>query len=277
MNCHNGEKYLQYALNSIKKQIYKNYELIFWDNCSTDTSYKIFKKNKNSKFKYYKTKKKKSLYESRNLAIQKSSGSIITFLDVDDIWLPNKLKRQVDVFNKNPHIDIVYTDYSILDTKNKKKKLIKVGEKKKPLINLIQNYNIGLLTLAIRKRLFKKQKFNSKYNIIGDFDYVIKAFKHYNFYYLSSISSIYRVHSDSETNKYYDNFINELKVWSINNKILKDDTNRIVFLKKITYYQGINFLNKKKFIEFVITLIKLNFSLYSLKLIIHFLKKICKL
>ena len=42
MNCYNGEKYLQQSLNSILKQTYQNWELIFWDNRSTDNSKKIF-------------------------------------------------------------------------------------------------------------------------------------------------------------------------------------------------------------------------------------------
>ena len=41
MNCHNGERYLKSSINSILKQDYKNWELIFWDNKSTDKSKKI--------------------------------------------------------------------------------------------------------------------------------------------------------------------------------------------------------------------------------------------
>ena len=42
MNCYNGEKYLQEALDSVINQTYKNWELIFWDNQSTDQSAEIF-------------------------------------------------------------------------------------------------------------------------------------------------------------------------------------------------------------------------------------------
>ena len=44
MNCYNGERYLNEALQSIINQTYKNWELIFWDNLSSDNSKKIFKK-----------------------------------------------------------------------------------------------------------------------------------------------------------------------------------------------------------------------------------------
>ena len=61
MNCKNGEKYLKHSLNSITKQSYKNWELIFFDNCSTDKSKEIlmdFRKKKKNKIKYFKSKKK---------------------------------------------------------------------------------------------------------------------------------------------------------------------------------------------------------------------------
>ena len=52
MNCYNGEKYLEDSLKSIINQTYKNWELIFWDNKSTDNSKKIFK-SYNAKYYSY--------------------------------------------------------------------------------------------------------------------------------------------------------------------------------------------------------------------------------
>ena len=56
INCYNGEKYLLKTLKSIINQKYKNYEVIFVDNCSTDSSAKIYKKIKDKRFKYLKNK-----------------------------------------------------------------------------------------------------------------------------------------------------------------------------------------------------------------------------
>ena len=60
LNCYNGAKYLAECLESIKKQKFKDFELIFWDNCSNDNSKEIFKKYKDKRFKYFKSKKKKN-------------------------------------------------------------------------------------------------------------------------------------------------------------------------------------------------------------------------
>ena len=59
MNCYNGEKYLYKSLHSVLNQSYKNWELIFFDNASTDKSKDIFNDFKDSRFKYFFSKKKK--------------------------------------------------------------------------------------------------------------------------------------------------------------------------------------------------------------------------
>ena len=53
MNCFNGEKYLEEAIESVLNQTYQNWELIFWDNQSSDNSAKIFKTFKDKRLKYY--------------------------------------------------------------------------------------------------------------------------------------------------------------------------------------------------------------------------------
>ena len=100
MNCYNGQEYLREALNSIINQQYKNWELIFWDNQSKDNSIKIFSDYKDKRFKLFRAEKHTVLYEARNLAIKKTSGELIAFLDTDDIWLPDKLTKQVALFSR---------------------------------------------------------------------------------------------------------------------------------------------------------------------------------
>ena len=90
MNCYNGEKYLQRAIDSIIVQTYKNLEIIFWDNASTDSSADIYRNTaeKDARFKYFKSEKNVNLGEARALAVNECTGDYITFLDTDDEWLP---------------------------------------------------------------------------------------------------------------------------------------------------------------------------------------------
>ena len=86
MNCYNGEKYLREALNSVIEQTFQNWELIFWDNQSSDRSAFVFKRYDEKRFKYFYSPKHTLLYEARNYAIEKASGEFYAFLDVDDWW-----------------------------------------------------------------------------------------------------------------------------------------------------------------------------------------------
>ena len=119
LNCYNGEKYLKEALSSIKAQTYKNWELIFWDNRSKDKSAKIVKSFKIKKLKYYLSKRHTSLYAARNLAIKKASGDYISFIDADDIWAKNKLKKQMKLF-EDQETAVVYGNSWNFDICNKK-------------------------------------------------------------------------------------------------------------------------------------------------------------
>ena len=112
MNCYNGETYLVQAVKSVLSQTYKNFELIFWDNQSNDKSANIYKSFKDKRLKYYYAKKFTSLYEARNLAIKKSNGEYIAFLDTDDLWTQNKLSMQMKKF-KNDKVMLVYSNYYI--------------------------------------------------------------------------------------------------------------------------------------------------------------------
>ena len=107
VNCFNGEFFLRDSLESILNQTYKNWEVIFWDNQSNDNSSKIFKSYKDKRFKYFLSNNHTLLYEARNKAIEKTNGELIGFLDVDDIWLSNKLELQVPLLSK-PNISLVY-------------------------------------------------------------------------------------------------------------------------------------------------------------------------
>ena len=96
MNCHNGQEFLEEAIKSVLSQKYQNWELIFWDNFSTDNSKKILQEFSDERIKYFKSNKFTNLYEARNLAIEKSKGEYIGFLDTDDLWATDKLQKQMN-------------------------------------------------------------------------------------------------------------------------------------------------------------------------------------
>ena len=101
MNCYNGEAYLQQALESVLKQSYLNWELIFWDNQSSDNSKKIFQTFPDRRFKYFYSNQHTTLYKARNLACEHASGEYLAFVDCDDWWEKDYLESRKEFFSEN--------------------------------------------------------------------------------------------------------------------------------------------------------------------------------
>ena len=227
LNCYNGEKYLNDALRSILKQSYKNWELIFWDNKSTDKSKKIFKSFKDKRFRYFYSNKHTPLYEAKNLAIKKSKGSYLTFIDVDDVWEKNKLKEQIKLFS-DERVGVVYGNMWIRNEINKRTKIYWKTELPSGMIynKIIKNYCVGIISTMIRKNILniRKNVFNVKYNHIGDFDLFIKLSKKYKFGVIQLPVATYRIHGKNLSFINRKNEIYELKDWFKNNeKKLKEE------------------------------------------------------
>jgi glycosyltransferase involved in cell wall biosynthesis len=248
VNCYNGETYLRDSIKSILDQSYKNFEIIFWDNQSKDQSASIYKSFNDKRLKYYYSKKYTSLYEARNLAIKKSKGKYIAFLDTDDLWVKNKLILQIKKL-ENEKVSLVYSNYYILNqlTGLKKKFYKKILPEGIIYKKLLKNYFIGICTVVIKKDFFLKKKnlFNKRYNIIGDFDLFTRISKKNYFASIQEPLSIYRIHNNSFSNQNYLMHINELKLWLKNQVIFNDDS--LLFIKeKIIYMEAIlNLLNRK--------------------------------
>ena len=108
MNCYNSDRYLREAIESVYAQTYDNWEIIFWDNASTDSSADIAK-SFDERLKYHRGDQNVTLGMARNLAMRKASGDLIAFLDCDDLWCPSKLEKQVPCF-ANEDIGLVFSD-----------------------------------------------------------------------------------------------------------------------------------------------------------------------
>lgn len=109
INCFNGREYLAESLRSVLDQTYTSWEVIFWDNQSTDKSREILEGFHEPRFKYYLASEHTPLGEARRLAIDCATGEWLAFLDCDDIWFPDKLEKQILVIEKNDkNLGLIY-------------------------------------------------------------------------------------------------------------------------------------------------------------------------
>jgi len=233
MNCYNGEAYLKESIESLLSQTYKNWELIFWDNQSKDQSAEIFRKFNDKRFKYYYANKHTVLYEARNEAIKKSSGEFIAFLDTDDLWEKNKLELQIPLFN-DLKVGVVYGNVLIINEKLKTKKIFMKGKMPRGFIldDLLKNYCASLLTLVVRKSFLNIQAaFDSSFNIMGDFDLMIRMSSKYKFECVEKPIASWRSHWKNESFLKKNNQIQELKIWREKMKDYTSIFNNKNFLK----------------------------------------------
>ena len=233
MNCYNGEAYLKESIESLLSQTYKNWELIFWDNQSKDKSAEIFRKFNDKRFKYYYANKHTVLYKARNEAIKKSSGEFIAFLDTDDLWEKNKLELQIPLFNDSK-VGVVYGNVLIINEKLKTKKIFMRGKMPRGFIldDLLKNYCASLLTLVVRKSFLNIQAaFDSSFNIMGDFDLMIRMSSKYKFECVEKPIASWRSHWKNESFLKKNSQIQELKIWREKMKDYTSIFNNKNFLK----------------------------------------------
>jgi len=231
INCHNGEKFLDNCIISVLNQTYKNWEIIFFDNNSSDKSSKQIKSYKDQRIKYFKSKKTYTLYKARNLAVSKSDAEFITFLDVDDWWVKTKLEEQINFFLSNPSLDIIYSNLYLFFQKNLSKKIfIKKIKNNNITQNLVNKFEMPILTSMIKREFFKKVKFNNKFNIIGDLDFFIRASTTGKIKGMKKPLAYYRYHENNLSKKKINLQIKELKLW-------------ISKVRNRKEFRGINFKN----------------------------------
>jgi glycosyltransferase involved in cell wall biosynthesis len=109
----NGEKFIREAIGSVFTQTYENWELILVDDGSKDGSSEIarnYAKQQQGRVRYleHPQHQNRGMSASRNLGLRNAKGEYIAFLDVDDVWLPQKLEHQTAILRAHPDVGMVY-------------------------------------------------------------------------------------------------------------------------------------------------------------------------
>ena len=278
MNCFNGEKYLRDAIDSVISQTYKNWEIIFWDNQSNDKSAKIFKDYKDDRLKYYcPSSHIEILYKARNYALKKTNGEFIAFLDVDDWWLPEKLEKQIPLFN-DPDVGLIYGNLWQFFQKTNKKKIYKKGNLPtgKILNELLNDYVIGSPTYVIRKKSLESLTycFNDDFHIIGDFDINIRLAAKWKVQCVQSVVAFARIHGKNLSLLYREKEIHEIKAWfkqMKNNQLISSQSNFNKVLLSAYYLETMQSIVKNGFVKSFLMVAKYPFCFNKIKLILALL------
>jgi glycosyltransferase involved in cell wall biosynthesis len=205
MNCYNSDKFLRESIESIYNQTYANWEIIFWDNASIDDSAKIAK-SYDERIKYYLASETTSLGEARNLALSNVSGEYVAFLDCDDLYLTDKLEKQVNLMQATGYA-MCYGSVAIMNESGQeiKKKIVK-NKSGNVFSSLLRHYEINMQTVMLKKDFVVSNKlsFNANMSYCPDHNLFMTVASKADVGVIADVVAKYRVVSNSLSKKTID-------------------------------------------------------------------------
>jgi glycosyltransferase involved in cell wall biosynthesis len=203
MNCYNGEKYLKEAMDSVYSQTFQDWDIIFWDNCSTDNS-SIIAKSYDERVQYHLATVNTSLGEARNLALSKAKGKYIAFLDCDDIWLGDKIEKQVNQLEANENFVLNYCGVEEIGPDGEHiRSYISHYKSGNIFQDLLKDFNIHIIASVFRASLLKESGLNFDKEMTASEEYclIMQLSARYPIGVIEEPLAKYRVLGNSLTNK----------------------------------------------------------------------------
>ena len=114
ITTHNRVNDVVKAIESVKRQSYKDLDIIVVDDASEDETQSVCEDISGIKYIRVEKEDSKGGNHARNIGVLHSHSEYIAFLDDDDQWLPDKVEKQVQMFEENPTLSFVYCDMHVL-------------------------------------------------------------------------------------------------------------------------------------------------------------------
>ena len=233
MNCFNGEEFLKDAIDSIYSQTLSNWEIIFLDNASNDQSSEIANKY-DTRLKYYRLDKNVPLGEARNIAMKKATGKYIAFLDCDDLYVNDKLEKQINLMNE---FDFVMS-YGSAEIINKNGKVIKkslaINKSGDIFRSLLKHYEINMQSVMLLRSYIIENRlsFPINFHYGPDYDLFMDIAVRSEIGVLRDIIVKTRVHPGALTHKKLHCIRDELKS-TIDRLTLRDPSIKVQYQREL--------------------------------------------
>jgi len=199
MNCYNCEAFLREAIESVYSQTYSNWELIFWDNASSDGSAEIAQ-SYDQRLRYFRGDETIPLGAARNRALEQVHGEYIAFLDSDDLWDAQKLERQVPLF-ADERVGLVYSDVISFNAQGDSRRVStrKTLQRGTCFEELLLDYCIYMSSAVVRTEALNRDRirFNESFAIVEEMDLFLRIALNWRVDFAPSPLAQWRVHSTS--------------------------------------------------------------------------------
>lgn len=192
MPTYNVEEYIEEAIYSIMNQDYTNWELIIVNDGSTDYTVQKINKIKDRRIKLIDNSDQQNNYIRRNQGCRLAKGKYICVMDGDDIALPHRISKQIEILEENQHILALGSDFI-----SRGKIIKKPKEYNNIKVWLLKNNTFLHPSLMIRKPVMKQINFyNEKYNYSSDYDLVCRIALSGTIINIPDILMEYRFHNN---------------------------------------------------------------------------------
>lgn len=252
---YNGSRYIRKSIESCLEQTFKDFELIIVNDCSTDNTVNIVNEycSKDSRVKLINNNFNKKLPLSLNIGFEQAQGKYFTWTSDDNYYAPEALEKMIQILETDHSIDLVYTDYYIVDENDRVR-----GERKFGNVHESFNKWLGAGACFLYKR--EIHRLNNGYNpaafLIEDYDFFVRAFVKCNFFYLQTPKLYYyREHSASltGTQSFAVNFISKIflerNLTDLEKKLSPEELSLVY--RKLAVYYSVNMNNHRKYEEYL--------------------------
>ncbi len=202
---YNKEMYIEEAIKSVLEQTYTNWELIIVDDGSTDDSVNIIRKYQgmDDRIKAIFRKENSQICVVTNIGFGQVKGEFVARIDSDDVWLPQKLEKQLAYLEVHPEGGLCFTKLDIIDENSKNindelPDLYKAYNSRRNQEEWIRHFFFCGNTLIQSSLLMKREvldsigNFNVAYMQGHDFDFFTRAIRKYQFIFLEEPLTWYR-------------------------------------------------------------------------------------
>ena len=209
VNCRNSEKYLRDCLESIQQQTFSHFEVIVWDNMSTDDTAKIVNEFEQAdpRFQLHSGNESLNLGAARNCAVDKSSGRYLAFLDSDDLWEPDFLQHHHDSLTKfkkdlfgTGNVMEVSEDFNISMISEYSKSILQSTLPKPIFKKLLKGNTVYFSSVVFPRNFFLNETgFRNDFVQAEDYELLLRLANKYPTYRTGLV--FYRVHSGNASNQ----------------------------------------------------------------------------
>ncbi|MGG0249774.1 glycosyltransferase [Peribacillus frigoritolerans] len=222
ISIYNNEKTIKYAIDSILKQTYNDWELILIDDGSTDNSLDIIRTYNDERIKVYTDGENKGLITRLNQMINLCQTDFFFRMDSDDIMHPERIEKQVKFLLNNKDIDLVGAEAIVVDEENKISGIRRNKNIVKSIRFVFENPVFIHPTVAGKTEWFKQHRYDNGFHRCEDFELWCRTIETSNFAHINEPLLFYR--DPKKLNK--TNYINSLKT---SRKVIKKYENSKVY------------------------------------------------